>query len=97
MRMKKEDVLHQMATLKFLPCPFCGRVPTLLITDDEGNIKDNYMDYLDDQWSGLSFQISHEITDENDCPVASHEDMEVGCLMYETPKRAVKTWNRRIK
>ena len=83
-----------------LPCPFCGRVPTIIRTDSEGNIKPE--EYFDDPWSGVACHIYHPFIDDesDDCPIAHHPIESnciesVGCLSYDTPDEAVAMWNHR--
>ena len=83
---------------KFLPCPFCGELPSLIVSDDEGNIHSD--GYEDDPWSGLCYQIDHSKTwDSNDtyrCPIVTHEDEVIGSVMYTSKEEAISTWNRRF-
>ena len=55
------------------PCPFCGRKIKIVITDDEGNIHDE--DYQKSPWSGLGYQLYHDIADDpsESCPIAGHD------------------------
>ncbi len=81
----------------FIPCPFCGKKPTIVFSDDEGNWKDqDSEEYLQDAWSGLCFSICHE---NEDCPIEPPEiDMGrvySGC--YDTPEEAVEDWNEHLK
>ncbi|MEK3993682.1 Lar family restriction alleviation protein [Psychrobacillus sp. FSL K6-2365] len=75
------------------PCPFCGGVAKIAISDDEGN--DRHEDYEQHPWSGLSFKISH-VADENEgCPIASHWGETIGTYLYESREELIKTWNLR--
>lgn len=75
------------------PCPFCGKEVGYYICDSEGNLKDE--DYLEDPWSGIGYQIRHEMTDGVECPIATHEFEGVGALIYESLDELAKFWNSR--
>jgi hypothetical protein len=75
------------------PCPFCGGKIGVQVRDDEGNFKDE--EYKLDPWSGLRFSIKHYYDDNEDCPIASHEDESVGILLYESEDELIESWNRR--
>lgn len=81
----------------FIPCPFCGKKPTIVFSDDEGNWKDqDTEEYLDDPWSGLRFMIEH---DSKGCPIEPYES-DPGKTFnnwYDSPKAAVKDWNNSLK
>jgi hypothetical protein len=93
MRMTKYEVLRSIKNAKLRPCPFCGRIPTIIFTDDEGNYHEE--DYLDSQWSGLMFAISHEHVGDFKCPVANHKGETIGSWQYYTVDELATFWNRR--
>ena len=78
---------------KLKKCPFCGGEATIAISDDEGNMRDE--EYEKEPWSGLSYTIEHLETDNNGCPIASHDGEIVGILLYKSRKELVKAWNNR--
>ncbi len=75
------------------PCPFCGMVPEIVVTDDEGNVHPD--EYRDDPWSGLGFAIAH-YDPAFDCPVALHEG-ETYPSIYDSEEEAAAAWNRRAE
>lgn len=85
------------------PCPFCKNLPRIGVHDEEGNFKgfaedDRARNYLDDPWSGLSFQLWHP----SKCPVCTddpHRSMGFGGynLQYPTAEDAAKHWNERAE
>lgn len=78
------------------PCPFCGSMIRIVVTDDEGNIHDD--DYENDPWSGLGYQLYHNITDDPNelCPIAKHEGEGImGVWIYDSKEEAIAVWNRR--
>jgi len=77
-------------TIKALPCPFCGKQPWILVTDDEGNVYRNEGAYLADPFSGLQFCISHPA----DCPIGTPED-EYYVFGYDSRDEAIEAWNTR--
>lgn len=81
------------------PCPFCGGEIRILVCDDEGNIHND--DYENDPWSGLGYQLYHDIDDVPDgkeCPIARHEGEGVlGMWIYDSREEATEAWNRRAK
>ena len=78
---------------KLKPCPFCGEKVSLGISDDEGNKRDE--EYEREPWSGLSFTLIHEYKNDIECPIATHEDMIVGSLLYNDKEEAIRVWNSR--
>ena len=44
------------------PCPFCGATIRIMVCDDEGNTHND--DYENDPWSGLGYQLYHDIADD---------------------------------
>ncbi len=89
-----EDVKNSEA--KLLPCPFCGVKPQIIICDDEGNIKRNPEEYLEEQWSGLSFALIHPT--DNFCPVATDKDDDIvlGNYLYGSLDEIIELWNKRF-
>ena len=76
----------------FIPCPFCGGYPRIVVLDDEGNVHDEA--YEKNPWSGLRFGLIHY---EADCPVSSGDPYEPTYrFSYDTRKHAVEDWNTRI-
>ena len=78
------------------PCPFCRSKIRIVVCDGEGNIHDE--DYENDPWSGLGYQLYHEITDDptERCPIAGHEgEGTMGVWIYDTKEEAIDAWNRR--
>lgn len=77
------------------PCPFCGGEVVVAISDGEGNLRDE--EYEKDPWSGLAYQLSHNVSDNPECPVASHyEDGGIiGVWIYDTKESAITAWNTR--
>lgn len=82
-----------MGNLK--PCPFCGVVPVIGISDDEGNFRDHDPEYEQDPWSGLSFYIKHDHRDNDKCPIASHMGEVVGTILYDSREELANRWNDR--
>lgn len=80
---------------KFKPCPFCGEMPRILVSDDEGNMRPD--EYEKDPWSGLGFQIEHIAVEEDDpiCPVATFEGESIGTRIYDSRDEAIEAWNSR--
>jgi len=75
------------------PCPFCGGKVDFIITDREGNERDE--EYEQDPWSGLGYVLSHEYNDHNDCPIATHEGEILGTRIYDDREEAAAAWNKR--
>ena len=83
-----------MNEIKLLPCPFCGGKAYILISDAEGNIHD--WDYEQNPWSGLTYQLSHDMAAEKrECPIATHSDETIGARLYESREEAAAAWNGR--
>lgn len=80
------------------PCPFCGKVPTIHVCDDEGNIKDYDAEYEKNPWSGLSYSICHEANsdDKHICPIATHENEITGTQLYDSIDELVEAWDKRV-
>lgn len=91
-----EDV--KKAETKLLPCPFCGIKPQIIICDDEGNIKRNPEEYLEEQWSGLSFAMIHPKDEKHFCPVATEKDDDIvlGNYLYDSLDEIIEKWNKRF-
>ena len=82
---------------KFAPCPFCGKKPTLVFSDEEGNWKDqDSEEYLQDPWSGLRFMIEHN---SKGCPIEPYgsDPGRTFNNWYDTPEEAVEDWNNALK
>ena len=80
-------------TEKLKPCPFCGGVAKILVSDDEGNERNE--EYEQDPWSGLSFRIAHTFDENEECPIATHEDEMIGAYLYGKRENLIKSWNNR--
>lgn len=78
---------------KLKTCPFCGEEVFIGISDDEGNQRDE--EYEDDPWSGLTYTLIHEYKNGVECPIATHEEELLGCLLYESRQEAIEVWNGR--
>ena len=81
---------------KLKSCPFCGSKIRIVVCDDEGNTHDD--NYVNDPWSGLGYQLYHDITDDsnNQCPIARHEGEGImGVWIYDSKEEAIEAWNRR--
>lgn len=79
---------------KLNPCPFCGGEVKIGISDDEGNLRD--IEYEQEPWSGLSYNLIHEYRNNPECPIAHFEDEQLGTLLYDTKEEALKTWNEGV-
>lgn len=90
---KGEKTMSNIEGLK--PCPFCGGRAQLVISDDEGNLRDEK--YEKDPWSGLSFQILHVHEENKGCPIAKYEidGASMGVYLYESRDEALQAWNLR--
>lgn len=78
-------------------CPFCGGKIRVVVCDDEGNRHDE--EYEKDPWSGLGYQLYHDITDDpsKSCPIARHEgEGEMGVWIYDSREEAIEAGNRRV-
>lgn len=85
-----------MNDIKLKPCPFCGAQIRIIICDDEGN--NHNEEYENDPWSGLGYQLYHDIDDDSSesCPIARHRGEGVmGVWIYDTREEATESWNRR--
>lgn len=82
-----------METLK--PCPFCGGTANIVISDDEGNLREP--EYEKDQRSGLSFKIQHTHEENEGCPIATYEcdDATMGVYLYDSREEAAAAWDKR--
>lgn len=79
-----------MSELK--PCPFCGSEVSVVILDDEGNIKDK--EYERDPYSGLCYAVAHD--DPNGtCPIATYD--EPLPLLYDSRDDVAHVWNSRAE
>lgn len=74
------------------PCPFCGGEVSVVVLDDEGNIKDK--EYERDPYSGLSYAVAHD--DPNgECPIATYD--EPLPWLYDSRDGVAHVWNRRAE
>ena len=98
--MKKDITIEDIRNVEkfLLPCPFCGFQPQIIVCDDEGNIKRNPEEYLEDPWSGLSFALIHPIDEGHFCPVATDRDDDVvlGNYLYGSLDEIIENWNKRL-
>ncbi len=84
-----------MSEIKLKACPFCGRMPYIQLTDEEGNHRQQA--YLDNSYSGVGYVLCHtDKSDINDCPIATSEGEDLGNLIYDTEDEAAEYWNKRI-
>lgn len=81
-----------MRDSRLKPCPFCGGEVEIQVADDEGNIHDE--DYIDDPWSGLWYEISHDADKYKDCPIARFWGETFG-HGYDSIETAIELWNTR--
>lgn len=81
---------------KLLPCPFCGGEARILVSDSEGNLRDD--DYEMNPWSGLGYRLIHAIEENEGCPIAKYDcdGAEMGVYIYNSKKEAIEAWNRRV-
>ena len=78
------------------PCPFCGAQIRIIVCDDEGNTHND--EYENDPWSGLGYQLYHDIDDDPkaECPIAGDSGVGLmGVWIYDTREEAIEAWNRR--
>lgn len=76
-------------------CPFCKGEAWLVVCDDEGNMHED--SYEDDPWSGLGYQLAHDIShipEGQSCPIATFEYETLGTVIYDSRDAAVKAWNK---
>lgn len=80
---------------KIKSCPFCGGEVLLVVSDDEGNLRDK--GYEVEPWSGLTYQLSHDSKNNPECPIATHyEDGGIiGVWLYDNKEEAINSWNVR--
>lgn len=77
---------------ELLPCPFCGGEVSVVVLDDEGNIKDK--EYERDPYSGLRYAVAHD--DPNgECPIATYD--EPLPWLYDSRDGVAHVWNRRAE
>ena len=75
---------------KLKPCPFCGGEVSVVVLDEEGNVRDE--EYERDPYSGLSYAVSHD--DPNGaCPIATYDDPLP--WLYDSRDSVAHVWNRR--
>ena len=74
------------------PCPFCGGDMSVVILDDEGNIRDE--EYERDPYSGLSYVMAHN--DPNGaCPIVTYDEPIL--WLYDSRDDVAHVWNRRAE
>ena len=74
------------------PCPFCGGDVSVVILDDEGNIRDE--EYERDPYSGLSYVLAHD--DPNGaCPIVTYDEPIL--WLYDSRDDVAHVWNRRAE
>lgn len=77
---------------ELMPCPFCGGEVSVVVLDEEGNIRDE--EYERDPYSGLSYAVAHD--DPNGaCPIATYD--EPLPWLYESRDDVAHVWNRRAE
>lgn len=76
---------------KLKPCPWCGRVPEIVPTDEEG------APYK--PWPRpAGYMIFHVSLGKNDrCPISMGTGMALGTWLYETEEEAAEAWNGRTE
>ncbi|MBQ6535073.1 MAG: hypothetical protein IJI37_07860 [Opitutales bacterium] len=78
---------------KLKPCPFCGKIPEIVITDAFGNIHNE--NYEQNPYNGLCYAIAHF---DDDCPISLHPE-DKGTVyyptIYNTKTGAIAAWNLR--
>lgn len=77
-------------------CPFCNGEATILVSDDEGN--DRNEEYENDPWSGLAFKIGHIHENNKGCPIAKYAEDggSMGVYLYDSREEAIEAWNTRF-
>ncbi|MEK5479918.1 hypothetical protein NYE70_23770 [Paenibacillus sp. FSL R5-0407] len=80
---------------KLKPCPFCGGEVKIIVSDAEGNMRDE--EYEKDPWSGLSYKLQHDHEENDGCPIATYEDdgIGLGVYLYDSRDEASTAWNKR--
>lgn len=79
-------------TKELMPCPFCGGEVSVVVLDEEGNIRDE--EYERDPYSGLSYAVAHD--DPNGaCPIATYD--EPLPWLYDSRDGVAHVWNRRAE
>lgn len=76
---------------KFKPCPWCGRTPMIVLTDELGApYKPN------PRPAGYSlFHISQGEDDR--CPIATEAWLALGVWLYDNEEEAAEAWNARME
>lgn len=74
------------------PCPWCGRAPYIVATDEEGNTPYKPMP----KPGGYSIFHTSEGAEDN-CPIATDPSIALGMWLYDTEEEAVEAWNRRAE
>lgn len=97
----RKRILATEKKLSGIKCPFCGKGFRIIVKDDEGNRKGHVDDdiadqYLDEQWSGISFGVEH---DSDGCPIDTgpYEDYAGYATCYYTPEAIIKAFSKRSK
>lgn len=81
-----------MGKIKVKPCGICGEMPVFLLTDEEGNLRNE--SYLENPYSGILYCISHPTAEGNDCPLGTGERERLSMWGYDTLEEAKAAWNR---
>ena len=82
--------------IELKPCPFCGGKVSLVLCDDEGNLRDEA--YREHPYSGLGFKLHHAHEENPECPIARYEcdgGILGGVYTYDTEEQAAEAWNWR--
>lgn len=77
---------------ELMPCPFCGGEVSVVVLDDEGNIRDE--EYERDPYSGLSYAVAHD-NPNGACPIATYD--EPLPWLYDSRDGVAHVWNRRAE
>ena len=84
-----------MKDSRLKPCPFCGGEFEIQVTDDEGNFHDE--DYIKNPWSGLWYEILHDVDKYPECLISRYSDESLGHIAANSVDYLVKQWNKRSK
>ena len=83
-----------MEETKLKRCPFCGGGFKLIPLDDEFNIHTED-GYEKNPWSGIQYGIMHEVSENPNCPIATHNGELLGIYGYDTKEEAINALNTR--